>query len=166
MSGELILPLFMRWMHIISAIVGVGGTVFLALVLIPAIKKYLPEDAAPEFRTRVMKRWKLVFHPLIVLFLVSGFYNYIAVTSASHQGQSLYHALFGAKFLLAIVFFGSVIVATSTMKWSEKFRAKNGIWAFQILVALAIILVAGVMKTLPISTEEIPDSAPVETVEE
>jgi len=166
MSADLVLPLLMRWVHIMSAVVGVGGTIFLAFVLNPAMKKHLPADASPEFRTAVMKRWKLLFHPLIILFLVSGFYNYFVATSGAHEVQSLYHALFGAKFLLAIVFFGSAIVASSTMKWSEKLRAKNGIWAFQILVALAIILVASVMKTLPTSTEEAPPSAEIETVQE
>lgn len=149
MSTEMLLPLLMRWVHILSAIVAVGGTIFIAAALNPTMTKGLAEDARAEFRGRVMKRWKMLFHPTIVLFLLSGFYNYIVVTSELHQDQPLYHILFGVKFLLALIFFTVVIVATSTMGWSERLRTRGGLWAIQVLIAIAIVMVAGVMKSLP-----------------
>jgi len=36
----------------------------------------------------------------VALLLISGLYNYLAVTRVQHAGQPLYHMLFGIKFLL------------------------------------------------------------------
>ena len=163
-ESELIFALVMRWTHIVSAVLTVGGTVFISFVLLPAISASLPESERGPFRDAVMKRWKPVFHPFIVLFLLSGFYNFIAVTAPLHQGQPLYHALFGVKFLLAIVFFGLAIVASSTLAWSEKLRARRGIWALLVVTGLLIVLIAGFMKVMPAAEPEGTDAAtPVES---
>ncbi len=161
MSGDMLIPLVVRWLHVFSAIIGVGGTIFLACAYIPAAKT-LPEEVRAELRTRIMRRWKLLFHPTIVVFLASGFYNYIAITSALHQDQPLYHILFGIKFLLALIFSIVVIVATSTMGWSKKLRERDGIWALQIAIAVLIVMIAGVMKTLPQETVAIESGQPVQ----
>jgi hypothetical protein len=97
-----------------------------------------------------MKKWKLLLHPPIILFLVSGMYNYLVVTRFLHEDQALYHALFGVKFLLALVVFALYIVLTSTMKWSEGLREKNILWVLLVLLVTAIVAIAGTMKTLPI----------------
>ena len=143
--------LIMRWIHILSAVTAVGGTIFIMLVLQPAISKGIPKSDQEAFRTLIMKRWKLIVHSLIVFFLFSGFYNYIVITSGRHEGQSLYHALFGVKFLLALVFFFFVIVGTSTMKWSARFRENKAVSALMLIAALALVLLGGFMKTLPVS---------------
>lgn len=156
MADGLMLELIGRWVHIFSAIIAVGGTLFLVLVLKPAIAKAIPEDQQEAFRKVAMKRWKIVFHPLIILFLGSGFYNYLQVTSAQHVGQGLYHMLFGIKFLLALMFFTLAIISTSTMKWSEKFRDGTGIWGTTVLLALVIVMVGGYMKSMPIVEKETP----------
>ena len=164
---EFILALVMRWVHIVSAVFTVGGSVFIPFVLLPVVSANLSESERGPFRDAVMKRWKAFFHPFIILFLVSGFYNYMAVTAPLHQGQALYHALFGVKFLLAIAFFGLAIIATSTMAWSKKMRARSGIWALLVLTGLLIVLIAGFMKVMPAAaSEDAGTAAPAESVEE
>ncbi len=149
MTPDLILPLLMRWTHIGSAIVAVGGSVFLFFVMRPALSGALNAESRADFESRIMKRWKLLFHPLILLFLVSGFYNFFVVTAPVHKGQGEYHMLFGIKFLLALVMFGSGIIATSTKKWSEKMRDGNLIWWVLLASSAATVMVGGVMKLLP-----------------
>lgn len=165
MEAEFILALVMRWAHIVSAVFTLGGFVFIPFVLLPVVSAQLAESERGSFRDAVMKRWKPFFHPFILLFLLSGFYNYMAVTAPLHQGQALYHALFGIKFLLAIAFFGLAIVATSTMAWSEKMRARSGIWVLLVLTGLSIVLIAGFLKTMP-AAEDPGTAAPVETTGE
>lgn len=164
MPEGFVLELTMRWIHVLSAVIAVGGTLFLVLVLQPAITKGIPKSDQEAFRTLAMKRWKLMFHPLIILFLISGFYNYIVVTSGRHDGQSLYHALFGVKFLLALAFFFFVIVGTSTMGWSARLRETKAVGALMVLTAVALVLVGGFMKTLPVS-ETTDDAPPMEQAE-
>lgn len=159
---ELILPLVMRWLHILSAVVVAGGTLFLVLVVQPGIKRHAPEEARAALEGFILTRWKMVFHPLILVFLITGFYNYLFVTRFLHEGQGVYHALFGVKFLLALVVFVLGIAATSKMAWSERLRTGRGLWALLVASLVAVVLVGGVMKTLPTTGAA---SSPVESTE-
>lgn len=150
MTPDLILPLMMRWIHIFCAIIVIGSIIFYRFAFIVAEKRTMPEGLPEEFRTALFKRWKLLLHPPIIFFLISGFYTYLMVTRHLHEDQPLYHALFGVKFLLALAVFAMYIVLTSTMKWSEKLREKNALWMLLIIGVLAIIGIAGVMRTLPV----------------
>lgn len=149
MEPEMLVTLFMRWIHIGTAIVLVGGLVFYQFVFVPIANKILSDDERERLREPLMRRWKLFIHPPIVLFLISGFYTYAFVTSSQHEGQALYHALFGIKFLLALGVFALGIMLTSTMKWSEQIRSKQALWTLLLLLATAVVLIAGFMRVMP-----------------
>ena len=159
MTAELALPLLMRWIHVGSAIVLVGGLIFYRLVFVPVASKVLSDEELEKLREPLMRRWKMYIHPSILLFLISGFYNYLVVTRGLHEGQGLYHALFGMKFLLALCVFALAIIMTSTMTWSEKLRKNRALWSILVLLAVAVALIGGYMKVMPQTTAE---SAPVE----
>lgn len=163
METELLVPLLMRWIHIGTAIVLVGGLVFYRFVFVPVANRILSDEERERLREPLMRRWKLFIHPPIILFLVSGFYNYAAVTSGQHDGQALYHALFGMKFLCAIGVFALGIMLTSTMKWSEQIRAKQALWSVLLLLSAAVVLIAGFMHTMP-GVDVIDDSVPAEAL--
>ncbi len=147
--------LLMRWAHILSAIVAVGGSFFMRVVLMPGANAVLSDAEHAKLRPALVKRWQKVIHVCILLFLISGFYNYFVVTSPMHQGQPLYHMLFGVKFLLAMLVFFLAIVLTSLKPWAARVRANAKLW-LSLLVALAItvVLISGLLKNLPISTED------------
>ena len=149
MESDLILPLVMRWIHMLSALTMVGGSVFLWLVYLPISSRILSEEERAKLYEPLMRRWKLLVHPTIILFLVSGFYTYIAVTRFQHEGQAIYHMAFGIKFLAAMVVFAFMIILTSTMSWSVKLREHQGLWwAFMASIAV-VVLLAGFMRMLP-----------------
>ena len=154
MTAELALPLLMRWIHVGSAIVLVGGLIFYRLVFVPAASKVFSEEELEKLREPLMRRWKMYIHPSILLFLISGFYNYLVVTRVLHEGQGLYHALFGMKFLLALCVFALAIIMTSTMTWSEKLRKNQALWSILVLLAITVALIGGYMKVMPASTIE------------
>lgn len=149
-----VIVLLMRWAHILSAIVAVGGSFFMRMVLMPAANAALSDDEHAKLRPVLVKRWQKVIHVCILLFLISGFYNYLVVTSPMHQGQPLYHMLFGIKFLLAMLVFFLAIVLTSLKPWAARVRANAKLW-LGLLVALAItvVLISGFLRNLPVSTE-------------
>jgi uncharacterized membrane protein len=150
MTAELALAILMRWTHIVAAITAVGGTVFLSFVFLPAAEKTLSRAEQGRLREALIGRWRRVVHVCILAFLVSGFYNYLAITRFAHTGQPLYHALFGVKFLLALGVFGLAVALTSRRSWSEALRGRMRLWG-GILAAMAIVVVmiSGVMKNLP-----------------
>jgi uncharacterized membrane protein len=152
-SNELI-ALVMRWIHILCAVAVGGSILFHWLVLRPAAAKALSPEQHAALREALMKRWKMIIHPSIVLFLISGFYNFMVVTAPLHKGQGEYHMMFGIKFLLAIGVFAMAIILTSTKKWSEKWRQGAAGWMLLALLVIATVMVGGYMKRMPTTEPE------------
>lgn len=120
------LDVLSRFLHVMVAIVLVGGTVFMRFVLMPAAKE-LPDAEHDQLRQRLLARWKRVVHGGIAVLLLSGVYNYIQ-QRPNHVGDKLYHALMGTKFLFAIaVFFvASALVGRSATFEKLRQNARNG----------------------------------------
>lgn len=150
MDGEMVLQVVMRWLHILAAVVAVGGTIFLRFVLMPIAGRVLDGGVHEELRAALIRRWQPFLHTCILLFLVSGFYNYLAVTRHLHDDQPLYHALFGVKFLLALAVFALGLILTSRKAYAQRFQQKAMLWLGILAgLAVAIVLISGVMKNLP-----------------
>ncbi len=127
-----------RAIHVSTAVAIVGGSVFTLFVLMPAAK-LLSDEAHEILATAVSSRWKRFVHLGILLFLVSGFYNYFRAMP-QHKGDGLYHALVGTKIIiaLAIFFIASALVGRSAAL--QSFRKYRSLW-LTILVALALTVV-------------------------
>lgn len=135
-----------RWIHVGTAIVVLGGSVFLRFVLFPAAEQ-LPEAAHEQLRTGVMSRWKRFVGLGIGLFLISGLYNYLVVTRPRHEGQPLYHALIGVKILLALAVFFLASALTGRAAAFEGIRRRRKLWlTVTILLAAAVVAISGVLK--------------------
>ena len=148
MSGMLLLALIMRWAHIFAAITAVGGAIFMRVVYLPAASA-LPEEAATRLRQPLMRRWKMIVHTCILVFLVSGLYNYLVITGPAHHGQPLYHALFGVKFLLALVVFSLALALTSTSGFGAGLRRRGPVGLTLLVVLMVVIvLISGVLKVV------------------
>ena len=87
------LDIVSRIVHVGTAITLVGGSAFILLVLMPSSRE-LADDASDKLSVAIMGRWKRFVHVGVLLFLVSGFYNYIRAIP-NHRGDGLYHALTG-----------------------------------------------------------------------
>lgn len=134
-----------RWTHIGTAVVIIGGSVFLRFVIYPVVSK-LPEDQHLALRSAIISRWKMFVHIGIVLFLVSGFYNYFQAMP-KHKGQPIYHALIGTKMLLAfgLFFLSSLLVGRSGL--AEKVRTRMAYWqTVGIVLGVIIIGISGYVK--------------------
>jgi len=150
MTLENLLPLIMRWIHILTAIVAVGGSFFLRVVLMPAASAVLSREEHNKLRPVLLRRWQKVVHVCIALFLLSGLYNYLAVTRHLHEGQPLYHALFGVKFLLALGIFTLAVLLTSLKPYTERLRTNSRFWLSLLLtLAFLVVLISGYMKQIP-----------------
>ncbi len=151
------LAIISRWTHVGTAIVLVGGTVFLRFVYTPAAAQ-LPDDARTSLLSHVLNVWKKFIHVGIMLFLASGFYNYLAVALPSHKGDKLYHPLIGTKILLAM---GMFFVASALVGRSAKFegmRRNSKFWQNIILLLAAIII--GISGFAKVALKGTPPAAP------
>ena len=149
--------LLLRWAHILAAIVAVGGLAFARFGLLPAMSEL---DAATRDRLHdaIRRRWLPWVIGAITLLLASGLANFLLfnarVKAEGWAGgmwmrQTSYHALFGAKFLLALVifYFASALVGRSQgTQWVRNARAT---WLSVTLgLALAVVMISGWMRQL------------------
>lgn len=141
MEPQLVIDWISRWTHVTTAIALVGGSLFSVTVLMPAARQALGETEEHRLlAASVLAKWKRWVHLGIVLFLVTGFYNYFRAMPL-HKGDGLYHALVGTKILLAlgVFFLASVLVGRSAA--FEGMRTKRRKWTV-LMVCLALIVVA------------------------
>lgn len=151
MSTELILPIVMRWTHIASAIILLGGSFFIRMILQPAVTAALSDVEKDKLHTPIARRWQGICHILILLFLISGFYN-LSLSLPKHKGDTLYFVLFFAKFVMAFVVFYLVEALNSKLSWSQKIRNKMALWAgLTLVLGFLIVLISGTLKNLPIA---------------
>ncbi len=134
-----ILDTLSRVVHVGTAITLVGGSAFMLLVLMPSAK-VLSEETHTQFAAAVTSRWKRFVHGGILLFLLSGIYNY-ARAVPQHRGDGLYHALVGTKMLIALVVFFLAAALVGRSQSLEPIRANRAKW-LKITVFLAAIIVA------------------------
>lgn len=149
MDGMQILDILFRWLHVGTAIVLVGGTVFMRFVLMPSAEK-LPTDAHDTLRSELIARWKRFVHAGILLLLVSGLYNYLKVAIPKHKmdpQKGLYHGLLGTKIILAfVVFFVASVLVGRSAKF-EAMRQNRKKWlGFLVLLTAIIVAISGFVK--------------------
>jgi uncharacterized membrane protein len=135
-----------RWVHIATAIVILGGTVFMRFVLLPAAEP-LPPAEHDALRARLTARWKKFVMIGIALFLLSGFYNYLAVSVPKHHGDKTYHAWMGIKIIIAfgVFFLASVLVGRSAR--FEPMRRDRKKWLLVVIVlSFIVVLIASYLK--------------------
>jgi uncharacterized membrane protein len=149
--------LLLRWAHVLAAVVAMGGLVFARFALVPALADV---DSATRDRIHdaIRRRWLPWVIGAITLLLASGLANFLLFNGRVKaegwaDGQWMrntsYHALFGAKFLMALVafYFASALVGRGEgTQWVRNDRAK---WLSVTLgLMLAVVLLSGWMRQL------------------
>lgn len=156
MDAEFVLMLVSRWLHVLSAIVMAGGTIFMRFALIPALGASTPE-MRQEVQTSVLNRWRLYVHATITVLIVTGFYNFYA--RMSQVKPMPYHALFGLKFLLAMVIFFIASVLVGRSKGLKPMRDNAKFWLnVNVVLAVIVVLIAGGMRYAPLKPTAQPSA--------
>ncbi len=132
------LNVLMRWLHITSVVVLIGGVLYARLVVAPAIAS-LPAAEQDTLGHAMAARFRAVLY-LAVLFLVAtGIYNVIL-----NLGRGpLYQTLLGIKILLALHVFaaGILIVKPDNPK---RTRQLTGV----IISGVIVIAISAVLRQL------------------
>ena len=152
MSAEVFLAVVFRWAHILAAVVAIGGTIFMRVVLAPAIRASLTDDQHAALRQALMPRWKKVVMTCIALLLASGIFNFFTISMEKAKSTALYHPLFGVKILAAFGVFFIASALTGRSKAFEGLRAQAPKWlAVAAVLGVVVILISGLLKNLPAS---------------
>ncbi len=147
-----VIQLVSRVLHILSAIILVGGLFYIRTILSPsATSAEKITGTCFADRRAVWAKWVGITTAFLLL---TGIYNLMVLIGQSkvEGGVKLpptYHILFGAKFLLGLlVMFIAAILAGKT-EAADRFRSQMKKWLnIGWLAAMAIIVIAAILRTL------------------
>lgn len=144
-----ILDVLMRFLHIVSAVLAVGGAFFL-LVLLPAGLKRIDDPAKrDEVLLRVRRAFKMTVHPSILFLLVSGIYNTIRLWPTYSLDKKVNHALWGPHLLLGLVVMGISLWLLA----GKGLRANHRTWLkVNVALMLVTVLLASSLRTARLTT--------------
>ncbi len=143
-TGTYVVQLASRALHILSAIILVGGLFYLRTVLSPA-----GAEACFAGRRHVWARWVGISTGLLV---ASGTYNLLVIMNQTRAEESklpgAYLTILLIKFLLALlVMFIAAILAGKT-EAADRFRTQIGKWLnIAWLAAVGIVVLAAMLRT-------------------
>ena len=137
------LQILFRYVHIVSAIVLVGGTTFIAIAMLPSMR-LLEDNLRGSVQKLAMDRFIRAVWLGIAGLIVSGAYNWILLAPTYKAIGPIGNILIGIKVLVAIVLFAVV--------WANRIGLmKLPIRAYLVLnlhLAAVVILLAVILRYL------------------
>jgi hypothetical protein len=149
--------LLLRWVHILAAMILVGGTFFLCYVVVPG-QDGQSSDARQASWLLWRPRWARLVMICSGLLLLSGLINAVRIILDYSFPDAPYHALVAVKLLLALAIFWISAVLAGRSELADRLRQKLSFWlTINVVLSIIIVCLAGYMKMV----ERLPK--PVET---
>ncbi len=139
--------LVLRWVHILSAIMLVGGAFFWKFVWQPTARS-LDEQVRHETFEGLRSRWSMLVHLGVTLLLITGLINAVRIIQRYSFPDSPYHTLVAIKIVLALVLSYIAMRLAGRSEGAKRFRA-SGTWlTVNVVLATLIVCFAGYMKSV------------------
>lgn len=147
MNANDFVELLLRWLHIGSAIVAIGGAFFMRFALMPAAKATLDDQTHEKLREALRARWAKFIHACIAILFVTGGINFVLLALPPKIKPMPYHAIFGFKFLAAmgVFFIASVLVGRGQGMAAMRANRKKWLTVLLVLAGLIVVL-SGVLN--------------------
>ena len=159
-----VLDVLVLWVHLLSAVIFVGGSFFMWLVVMPS-SHLITEDESERTRIvgKIAKQFGKIVNTLLIVLVVTGIYNaswYLPSTAAlfdTYPGNILLAKVILVAALLALiyfhnVYFGRKIVRLAAEKKLDELKAirrrSRVVSAANLILMLAVLLLA-VMLQMP-----------------
>ena len=169
MDQTAVVSLVLRWAHVLAAIAALGGLAFARFGLVPALAEF-DADTRERIHDAIRRRWLPWVIGAITVLLASGLANFLIFNGRVKEAPEFwgtawmrdtsYHALFGAKFLIAMVmfYFASALVGRGAgTQWVRNDRAK---WlSVTLFLGLVVVLISGWMRQLHTGPNSPPAAA-------
>ena len=132
---KLVLGVFSRFIHIISAIFLLGGVFYARRVATPVLN-VLPEDKRMQAAAGAQLRYRATLFTLVALSLLSGLYNFFLQTPHSRQ----YHIAFGIKMLAVLHIYATAVLWATSPYGDVDIAGKGKRRLLSITIAGAIVV--------------------------
>jgi uncharacterized membrane protein len=137
-----VLDILMRYLHVVAACLAVGGAFFIRFLL-PIGTRDLEAEAKDFVLLRSRRAFKMVVHPAMLAFIVSGVYNSIRLFRQYKANPPLLHGLWGTHILLGLVIF---TISIMLLKGVQPPRNHRMWMKVNVGLMLVVILVASSLK--------------------
>lgn len=109
-----ILPIVNHWLHLVSAVVWIGGLAFLVFAVTPGLQKSVPKEYVKPLTEAFYRSYKKVVGILVVVILITGGINvhYINQLMLSQVGMGIAH---NGKYLIILFIKLSLVLGVMTL---------------------------------------------------
>ena len=146
LNAATLLPLVSHILHVVGAVILVGGIVYLRTVVAPgaALGEGDPVDRLYSGRRTAWARWVGIATGLL---LATGIINIVLVMKTYPNLSGSYRAMLGAKIVLAlVVMFLAAILAGTTPAALELRKAAQGWLTVALVSGLVVIILASALR--------------------
>ena len=144
-----ILAVAMRYLHIVAALLTVGGMAFILFCVTPA-SRLLEEELRQSFLKLVHGRFMKVLWIAIATLIITGAYSWLTLNDAYSDIRPWGQALIGTKVLLAAIMF-VIVWLRSLGVIGQTPRGVRRVLMANIHLAALVILLASVLRVLRMS---------------
>jgi uncharacterized membrane protein len=135
---------FMQWVHLMGAVIGLGGIGFLLLILIPSLG-VLSVEQRDALSKAVARRFRWATWSAVALLLLSGLYSIRHNYWEESWGRAW--NLLALKILLSFVLFGIVLGLTIPFRLFEPLRARRRMWLLvAFILGVIIVLISAYLR--------------------
>ena len=138
------MSVFLQWIHVTAAVIGVGGLIFLLLIMIPSLGA-LPPEHRELLVKQVLNRFRWMIWSAIIVLLASGLYSIRQYYWEVAWGKSW--ALLTVKIALSLIVFLIAFALTLPFKVFARVRSRRQVWlSIAVGLAVAVILIAAYLR--------------------
>ncbi len=138
------MTIFMQWIHLMAAVVGLGGMGFLLLILIPSLG-VLSAEHREALSKAVGGRFRWASWSAMTLLLISGLYNIRRYYWEEPWDRAW--KFLALKVLLSFVLFGIVLGLTIPFKLFEPLRARRQLWLLvAFILGVVVVLISAYLR--------------------
>ena len=104
--------LFIRWIHVIAAVVWIGGNLILAMVIVPHFRQNLPPVQRIQMLTLIGKRFEPIVWICVLILFFTGVVNIFNSVDLSSTNDSLLVGTFMRTLAIKLLLFIILLVFT------------------------------------------------------
>jgi uncharacterized membrane protein len=148
-DGMYWLNLASRILHVLGAMILVGGLFYLRTVVMPSPAAAHAQTVDEKFGG-LRAKWAMWIGIATLLLLVTGLWNFVYIVKSNERMGPSYHMIFGLKFLAGLALFLLAALVAGRSVAAEVVREKMRMWV-SICLALGILAAAlgSVLRTYP-----------------
>ncbi len=138
------MPTIIQWVHLMAAVICLGGMGFLLLILVPSLG-VLNAEQREAFSKAIASRFRWVTWSAMTLLLLSGLYNIRRYYWEEPWDRAW--RLLTLKILLSFVIFGIFLGITIPFRLFEPLRARRRMWLLvAFILGVVVVLISAYLR--------------------